>query len=361
MNEKENIHLADIEKALEDIREEEKGNHKIRACLFNLIIYTQDEQRYGYYQHIVQMVINKFPCRVLFVKAEPSSDEGHLKTSVSVASIEGGSDKTITCDQIMIEVSGKHIKRVPFIILPHILPDLPVYLLWAQDPTTENGIFPHLKRFASRIIFDSEATDNIKEFAITLLSHIDTFPGDIADLNWARLQGWRQVLANVFNNHEKHAQLCKSKQIQIFYNSTITPFFQHTSIQAIYLQAWLAAQLRWHFIKRVKGENGERCLHYQHSQGEVLIHLIPEEHDDLPPGAIVSIVCQSSEQHNFCLTLGNKAAYVKVSTISPQQCTLPYNLPLTSLQWEQSLVEELFHRGTSSHYRNMLRYFSKKD
>ncbi len=75
------------------------------------------------------------------------------------------------CDFIQIEASKQTQSKIPFIILPHLLPDLPLYILWAEDPVQDNPISHEMEKWATRIIFDSEVTDNLPAFARTLLDH----------------------------------------------------------------------------------------------------------------------------------------------------------------------------------------------
>lgn len=135
-------------------------------------------------------------------------------------------------------------------ILPHILPDLPIYLVHADDPTNENPVAEKLEHLAHRIIFDSEAACDLPAYAKAVLSHNERCHADVADLNWARTEGWRQLFASVFKGRECLEDIRHAKRIQIRYNSLETDYLCHTNVQSIYLQGWLAVQLGWTLKKR---------------------------------------------------------------------------------------------------------------
>src|SRR5262249_6423514 len=150
------IQIADLNEELTRLWDEEQGQKKIRASLFSLILYVQKSEKTAFYQSLNKSVVSKFPSRVILIINETNAKENYLRTTVFSETI-GEQELKIFCEIIQIEVSGKLIERVPFLILPHILPDLPVYLLWTQDPSLENAVLPHLEPLANRIIFDSES------------------------------------------------------------------------------------------------------------------------------------------------------------------------------------------------------------
>lgn len=55
------IHPADIESELEKIWDSLQGTNKMRACLFNLIIYAKKSQRIGYLNEMAQKLSRNFP------------------------------------------------------------------------------------------------------------------------------------------------------------------------------------------------------------------------------------------------------------------------------------------------------------
>ncbi|HAB99095.1 MAG TPA: hypothetical protein DCE71_04665 [Parachlamydiales bacterium] len=101
-----------IEKQLQSIWEALVKENKMRASLFNLIVYTHLSARTDYFRSIVQKVIEKFPCRILFISFDPDTSQSYLKTAVSVVTPSQG-ETTIACDNIDIGVAGSEIEKVP--------------------------------------------------------------------------------------------------------------------------------------------------------------------------------------------------------------------------------------------------------
>ena len=350
----------DIQNKLNQIWESLETTNVTRACLFNLIFFTEKNHRTPYIQRLAQKVIEKFPSRVIFVFFDKNTSADFLKTEVSILSSSQG-EFDVACDYIQIEAGGAHLERIPFVVLPHILPDLPVYLHWAEDPSTVNPLSEQFSQFAGRLIFDSESTNNLPRFASSALEHFEKSHCDISDLNWARIESWRDMLSMAFYPQDKLHQIQNAKQINIFYNAQETTFFSHTKIQAVYLQAWLSCQLGWKF-KTLQKDKSTFCFTYQGKNGPIEISLQAVQYDKLPPGLILSIdiLTIDNEQFKFSRNIDrmHEIAY-KHST--PKQCDIPSYYLFSKAESGHSLVKEIGHRGTSDHFLKVLKLVKEMD
>lgn len=339
--------VANIASELNRIWDSLEGSNKTRASLFNLVLFTQKNKRAGYMRTLAQKVIERFPSRIIFITVDKENQENTLKASASVMTGAKG-DVDIVCDLIEFEATAISQERIPFLILPHLIPDLPVYLVWAEDPIQENPLSYQLEKLATRLIFDSESTDNLSQFAESLLHHKREAQCAIADLNWARTENWRELVALTFYSQERLHQLRDAKTITITYNGQESPFFCHTKIQAIYLQGWIASQLDW----SLKSSDGTG-FHYVTTR----VDLIKEMNASLPPGAIISvdIVTKNGEHFSFCR---NKAIPEQILMIfcDQEKCAIPSKYLFNKSHSGLSLVNEICHSGTSSHYLKLLNF-----
>ncbi|MCH9626075.1 MAG: hypothetical protein S4CHLAM123_12650 [Chlamydiales bacterium] len=347
------LQLTDINEELKRLWDSELGENKIRASLFNLVLYVQKTERTEHYNTLIKSVVSKFPCRVILVISDENSTQEYLKTKVSSETI-GQGELQIFCELIQIEVAGKLIERVPFIILPQILPDLPVYLLWTQDPATENTILPHLEPLADRIIFDSESTSDLQAYSKTVLSLMQRFHCKIGDLNWSALSGWRKIFTQVFDSEDSFQSLAQSNLIRINYNKFGGKFYKHTEIEAAYLQAWLASRLNWKFQTFEINEENVR-LTYKRPTHEVIVLLTPQEDEGQPPGAILSIEIESLKDKGlYTFKRHPETRQVFIQYSEKDHCNLPYCTLLSGISEGQEIVEEIFYPSGGKHYLEML-------
>lgn len=351
------IDLVNVEQELDRLWEAVEGKNKVKAALFNLIVYLRDPRRTRYVDRVTQFVMQRFPCRVIFLIADPEAEEEYLRTTVSVKTICEG-EQPISCDQIHIAFSPTHRKRVPFLIFPHLLPDLPVCLLWEGDPTDEPIIFPALEQCATRLIFDPDCLEELPAFARFVIALTERFSGDIADQKWGCTEGWRNVMRQAFRSQENLDSIRKTRTLRIEYTTGPTDFPRDPRIQAIYLQGWLAAQLDWHF-ESIKEREERTELVYQYTGERVTVELIPRRNDDEPFGTICLVDLVSRGDAHFNFAHEPSGSFVRVKSDSPEKCDLPYTLYLPHLRREESFAHEVLRTGMSRHYYNMLRELAK--
>jgi len=343
---------SEIRSELIRLWESLESSNKVRASLFNLIFYTKKKLRAEYIRDISQKVLEKFPSRVIFITSDTEGD--YLNTRVSVLPVNE-KESDIACDFIQIDVAGSQAQKVPFVLLPHIVPDLPVYVIWAEDPKEASPLFNEVKKLASRIIFDSEAISDLSTFSKNLLEIAKTPNLDIADLNWARMESWRDLMASTFYTDKRLDQLRKTTKIQILYNARESDYTCHTQIQAIYLQGWLSAQLDW-TLSNATQEKGKYTLTYARVGGEVEIVLYPEWQENIKAGDILSVDLETEDQHHFSFGRNlDMPHHVNMRLSTLEKCDIPLKYIFAKDESGGALVKEICHKGTSKHFLNLLK------
>ena len=349
------VNPENVEIELQKIWEKLAQENKMRACLFNLLVFNRYSERADYIRNIAQKIIEKFPCRVLFISENPDAKEPYLKTAVSVMKAKG--ESSIACDDIDFGVSSSELHKIPYVLLPHIIPDLPIVLLWAEDPSKEHILFESLTKIAHRIIFDSESADSLSKFANTVLNLVESKGYEIADLNWGRTEGWRDLISNIFNPPERLSILKEISEITITFNAKESESFCHVKIQSMYLLFWLADRLQWKFQKTSNDFNFE-------FENGIKGSIIGTKWEKTGPGTILSVVFKTkSGQTIDCARIPERYHHAKIQFSSHEICDLPFQFVLGKTATGQSLVKEICMKGTSSHFIEMLQILKslKKD
>ncbi len=352
------VHPSQIQQGLDALWSKEDNKKNVKASLFNIIFFTKKSPRDDYIHNISLKLIEKFPARIFFITSDPASVENSLKTAVSVMTTNQG-EFNITCDLIEISAQGDGWKQVPFILLPNIISDLPVYLVWAEDPGNEDVLCNELKNFATRIIFDSECTEDLCRFsqAVAKIQSVDNL--EIADLNWARLESWRDLLSATFSSVEKVDELERTSSITITYNSQETPFFCHTKIQSIYLQAWIASRLNWTSDKKRTALDLTRFF-YESQGRNIEVQLVGLKTSKNPPGMILSLDIKTTADEHYLFSRDLDLPHqISLSYSTKNECQLPTKFLVSKEESGQSLVKEICHKGTSEHYQEVLLMISK--
>lgn len=334
-----------IGKTLTDIWHELARKGQMRACLFNLILYNPLSDRTEYIKKISQKVLEKFPCRIILINHDSSKQD--LESTVSVIP-QDEKENSVVCDFIELKVGTKELTRASFLLLPHLLPDLPVYLLWADQIDLENPLYKRLEEFCTRTIFDSECSKDLS-FFLNIVESLDT---NIADLNWGRIESWKNLFVMNFQPNLYLENLKKANKITLHYNGFQSSFFSKSKIQALYFHAWVADRLGWEF-KQLENED----LVYQKPDGSlVTFSFVKQENSNLKPATIISIKVESTDDMVFEFIRSEKNEnQIHFHVTSKITCQVPTYFWLEKVHEGQSLVKEIYHKGTSKHYISMIK------
>lgn len=352
------IHPKEIEGELNKLWQKYESSNTIRAALFNLIIYCKKDFRQEYLHEMSQNIIRKHPCRMIII-TDFEENKDFLKTYVSDIRPDDEGNR-IFCDMVNFEVSGSYLERIPFVVRPHLLPDLPTYLLWGDDPTTENPIAKELEELSTRTIFDSEFATHMTDFASSLLSLKQEGMFDIADLNWARFADWRSLFAAQFNTDDKLHLLKCSKEITIAYNPKATKHFSHNKILSTYFQSWLANAMQWEF-DTVLGTREELCFKYHTNSHPVSVTIVPDHiSTTIAPGKISKVSIHSYENDfvSFEREMG-KSHMVRINRSSSSHCDMPVYHIFDREKTGRSMAREIYEQGTSKYFLKALESISK--
>ena len=332
-----------------------EGQNLLKASLFNLIAVSDSLEEAARCRDFVHLVTQKFPCQIFLIQTDDTSSMDFFHTEHVVQSTGHGTNK-VCFDEITIESSRSELKKAPFVILPKILPDLPVYLFFAHNPMQDSVIFPELQKYATRIIFDCQQIDDLPEFSRQLLGFKEKKGVEFVDINWAKTKAWREVFARVFDDAQKIESLLQSKSIQI---SFCNPSHEtKIELQAIYLQAWLAAQLGWK-LESIKKENSTMLFSYAAKKGPVAISLVATDTQMVEVGEIFSVEVMTHTDCHCLISHEKENNQVTVHASSPERCEMPFSLFLSAYQKGGALINEVLYQPVSEHYQNMLRELSQ--
>lgn len=356
------IQIPNIEKELDHLNEVAKGGRPTKACLFNLVIYGSETRRVRYLQELVDSILDKFPCRIIFIQSDQESSSSYFRVNVSKVSSTHAkaSGSKIQCDQIVIEASRDQLFRVPFLITPNIVPDLPLYLLWGQNPFEERDIFPHLQKYAKRVIFDSECADNLKAFCKEMQTNLDTLKMDVMDVNWALVSNWRDVMTEIFDTPERIQDLKNAKSIIIQYNRCKTEHALHPEARALYLQGWLASALKWNY-QNTDLFHDNTVISYMGAEHPVVVALAPQYIESLTLGSILSIEISTADHRLYYISRKESLQQVSVHISSQSTCELPFTLSLPNIHRGSTFMREIFFNSLGCHYRETLKNIAQVD
>lgn len=355
------VQVSEIQKELDKLEKIHEQNNQLRASLFNLIVYAHKNEKLPYFSEIVDQIVKQFPCRILFIEESEEETKPFLNAKIAAKIVSSGDNPNVVCDKIYLETSKNNTEQILHLILQHTIVDLPIYLLWGQDPTLSNPLFLSLKHMAKRLVFHSECSNHLQEMSQQLLANVIKEHWEVADLNWINLEEWKKVLKAIFNTKESVNDLNQTFEVTLKFCSSKSEFFCHNHFQVHYMHAWLAAQLNWEFVS-FKDEKTAKQIDYNKNQRRIKVNILEHECSiKALPGTITYLQIKTENKKIFTFQTQVEDEMIHIEIVDEEKGTSPYNTALMKSKWEVYLAKEICYEQTSQHYIQTLKVLAEID
>lgn len=350
---------SEIQKELDRLEEAHKENKHQRACLFNLIVYAFKPKKPHLFRKLSDQIASQFPCRILFIEEDPVSIAQEIKTSICVKQISSDQEKQIICEEINLFVPSSIQEQSYPLILPHLVPDLPILLVWGDDPTKEHPLFSKFQHLAHRLIFESECTPNLQHFCFTIKEHILKHHWEVADLNWIRGESWRKALKEIFNTKAQIEELRSLTEMTLKFAGVNQEVFCQNHYELHYLHGWIAGQLNW-VPTSFTQELCQTKIGYKTSDREIFVQIEEDPfHKESEQGSLTFFQIKTASQKIYTAYLDTTNSLIKIEIFDEKKPNEIYNTFMMHAKWKHSLAKEICYHETSSHYCNMLSLLSQ--
>jgi glucose-6-phosphate dehydrogenase assembly protein OpcA len=293
-----------------------------RASLLNLVAYCETDAARNHATETISTLTTRHPCRAIVLLAKPYESRDELSASISaLCHLAGGGRKQVCCEQISICASGEGTGRLGSAVLPLLESDLPTVIWWQGNFLARPGLFLRLATVADKLVYDMSAWEAPEVFlgAVQRLA-VDQQRCSLADLSWTRLEFWRKLTAECFDNPRCRAVLDRIRSVEIAHGNG-----PGARLRALLYGGWLAAQLRW-------------------TPQEALAKIRLNSRDDAYATAVglLSVELKTADA-TICIrkNYGDRTASVQVTM--PQVCDLPRKRAFWPTDDAALLSEELDH------------------
>lgn len=204
----------------------------LRACAMTLIVAAEDAADAQAASETLGELMHEHPSRAIVLKP---SGAGELDARVFAQCwIPFGGGQQICCEQIEIAAAPERLGDVPGLMLGLLASDLPV-VLWCRGPRWfAEPHFKHLLPLIGKLIVDSAHFPNPAS-AFERIAELSATGLRVADLEWPRLTGWREIIAHAFDSPGKWEQALHSTSMRVAHGGA------RPGACTYYLAAWLQA------------------------------------------------------------------------------------------------------------------------
>jgi glucose-6-phosphate dehydrogenase assembly protein OpcA len=206
----------------------------LKACAMTLIVAAEDDADANRVRETLGLLMHDHPSRAIVIRAPGPQLDARVFAECWKPF---GKTQQICAEGIEIAPGAGGWEEVARFIVPLRVPDLPV-VLWCRGALDRT--YMYRKRYdplydlANKIVFDSRTVIDA-EAAIEFLRGLRARGRRVADLHWARLTGWRELLAHLFDDRVMRPEEVQSARVRYGGGSATTC--------ALYFAGWIRSAL----------------------------------------------------------------------------------------------------------------------
>lgn len=252
--------LSDIRRkfALEEAQETELPHP--RNCIMTLIAIATTDAEERRAARAVRAIGNHHPAQVIVVRDQPGPRTGKIDATISTDVLRPLSACAMQCEVITLRVHGAAGDHLSGLIDPLLQAGVPNYLWWVGTPAFGKRELDDTLKICDGLLVDSARFDApYKSFLelthLALHSHQRL---GLGDLQWARLEPWRESVAQFFSPEDRRPFLKGISEIGVDYSGE----GRGNRVAAALLIGWLATSLGWKLQKAASGAGGTVVAHF---------------------------------------------------------------------------------------------------
>lgn len=139
----------------------------------------------------------RHPSRTILLFPQPEDARDALDAEVDLRCfVRGGGQGQVCSEVVAIRLCGGRASAPGSVVMPLLISDLPVFLRWRGEPAFGSQPLEELVDVADRLVLNSDEWSDCDG----TLERVPELFGSIAvsDIAWARIQPWREVLAELW-------------------------------------------------------------------------------------------------------------------------------------------------------------------
>jgi glucose-6-phosphate dehydrogenase assembly protein OpcA len=211
--------LADLWVTMGKQGQAEAGAGVLRACSMTLVVLSEESDDATAWGETIAALMPEHPARTVHVRLCEDRERGLTERVYAECWMPFGQRRQICCEQVEISVNQDALGDLPSVVLPLAVADLPV-ILWCRTPRLLG--MPEARTIAAmarKVIVDSGTMPDPRD-ALRRMDAARARGVVLGDLAWTRMTRWRDMLAQVFENRERLAQLDSVKRVGVTYGTT---------------------------------------------------------------------------------------------------------------------------------------------
>jgi len=327
-----------------------------RNCCLNLVAIADDDEEARLAEHVGQALSAHHPLRQLLVELEPAQNVDRLDAWLHSEAHQTPDGMPVQFERIRLKVTGAGTQRIDSLVPPLLVPEVPTCLWWLGNPPVSDEAFLRLLELSDLLAVDSATFE--RPFLVTLelagLADAVRRPVPINDFHWARLQPWRELVAQFFQPAERRGFLRGLNAVGVDYAGE----GRGNRVAAALLVGWMASALGWRLQRAAAGSGGVVAAFYADAQDRTVeVHLRSVPAAALAAGELAAVRVESAAGGRVSAFAAERSGAdhqrVEVRIDIGESETLTERLPLQTPAPVELLVEMLNQRPDQVYMRSL--------
>ncbi len=338
------VPIASIDKELHLLWEADKAS--TNASLINLAVYSEADGAIIRNSEVVQAITREHACRALLIGIDREASEASIRAWVTAHCHLSQGRKSVCCEQIAFQLTGKATGRLRNTVFAHLNSDLPLVFWWQGELSPIFG--ERLYSLIDRFIFDSSDWKSpLESFRCIeqVMEEVETLQP--MDIEWTRSYHIRYAIAGLFDDPLAMRAAERMNRVRIVAHP------KHR-VAALQLLAWMAACTGWQRSMDLGLMASSPDDHYYFESREgVDVTAVIELHPEGPPIRLIEVSCAD------CLVSVSRepgSAYLQ-QKLDAEGHVIDRCTPAGSEDASELVMNQLSMGGKNSLYRMMMPVF----
>lgn len=356
------VDIAAIEQQLKALWKSAAANETEGAVILarscNLVVFAQNRAEAQAILPLLARIAEWHPSRsIIFYRESDEESAGHPVTphvhawisAQCSTPLSGG--RQVCSETVTLAARTNAIDDLLSTLVSLLIPDLPVFLYWRSFRASDPELVRRMAQLAQMLIVDSHTSKDDPANRQGLLELLIDLGADIPvrDLNWARLNAWRDLIAQFFDPPEARPLVREISEVEIYRDISAAG---NIPTRTLLLTGWLAGRLSW---ERLSAErSGDQWMsRWRSRSGEVLVRSMGNLAGSERTPGISSMILRTRCGASFSAVREKGCSYI-TSVSRGLTSTLTHSVPQGSMDEAAMLADELSMFGKDEGFQAAL-------
>ena len=248
-----------------------------RNCVMNMVALVDGHHVAEKVAEIMADLTAHHPSRSIILHQRSPNRDQRIDASIRCDAHALVHGQPVQHEQVTLHVQGAALEHVRSLVEPLLTPDVRTHLWWTGTPPLSDPAMLQALDLCDMLVVDSSTFERPFHSLLALARLADMVSGQIgiADLHWARVHAWREVLAQFFEAPSRRPFLRGINGVGVDYAGE----GRGNRVAAGLLAGWLCSTLGWRLKSAAAGRGGVVAAYLEAPAGhpvELAFRSLPE-------------------------------------------------------------------------------------